>query len=258
MATTNYYGLLGVPHDAKPAQIKTAWRRFAREHHPDLNADPASQSKFKAASEAYATLSVPAKRAAYDASWSGGAPGFVASDFSGAGSGGMEDFFTSFFSSSASPPLYGLNLTLREAARGGPRHFTLHDGTPLSVELPPGVEDGTWLSYPQARIEIHVLPDENFQVLDRDLFTTIPLPLALALNGGELPMSTLLGHVNLKIGPFTKSGTRFRLRRQGLPSPSGGAQGDLYVQVNIVLPTPDAALKRWAKNMPNPAEGKTK
>jgi DnaJ domain len=64
----DYYGLLGVPDDATTAQIKKAYRKLARQHHPDTNpGDTAAADRFKAITEAYEVLTDPARRQAYDA-----------------------------------------------------------------------------------------------------------------------------------------------------------------------------------------------
>ena len=93
----DYYEVLGVGRDASRDELKTAFRRLARELHPDVNDhDPEAEEKFKAAAEAYEVLSDPERRRAYDAY---GHEGLRASGFppGGAGFGTVEDIFQAFF-----------------------------------------------------------------------------------------------------------------------------------------------------------------
>jgi molecular chaperone DnaJ len=62
----DYYGALGIRRDAPPDEIKKAYRRLARELHPDVNPDPATQERFKEVTQAYEVLSDPEKRQMYD------------------------------------------------------------------------------------------------------------------------------------------------------------------------------------------------
>ena len=62
----DYYQLLEVPRDASSDEIKRAYRRLARQHHPDTNADPAAEARFKEIALAYEVLSDPDKRQRYD------------------------------------------------------------------------------------------------------------------------------------------------------------------------------------------------
>src|SRR4051812_38479446 len=83
-----YYEALGVPRDASNQDIRSAYRRLAREYHPDVNKDPGAEDRFKEVSEAYEVLRDPDKRERYDrlgANWKAGEDVSGASGFSGFG-----------------------------------------------------------------------------------------------------------------------------------------------------------------------------
>ena len=127
MEYKDYYAILGVPKSASQAEIKKAYRKLARELHPDTNTDPAAEKRFKDANEAHAVLADPAKRKQYDelgANWQayqqagfgsggasdwagfGGAPGgtrwqYRTTGGSGEDLGGFSDFFRQFFGGAA-------------------------------------------------------------------------------------------------------------------------------------------------------------
>jgi curved DNA-binding protein len=175
----DYYRDLDVPKDASQQDIQKAYRKLARQYHPDLNKDPDAEKKFKAIGEAYEVLKDPDKRAKYDkfgSAWKqaqqtgGPPPGFegVRFDFGdGFGDSGFSSFFESLFGqggfsdprsgvrfqSRGNRPRAGRNvestvpLTLEEAAHGGARQVTLTDPLTggrrtLEINIPKGIRPG--------------------------------------------------------------------------------------------------------------------
>jgi molecular chaperone DnaJ len=100
MAKRDYYEVLGVSKNASADEIKKAYRKLARQHHPDANPDnkEEAEAKFKEISEAYVVLSDPDKRAGYDRFGHAGADGQGFGGFEGFGDfGGLGDIFEMFF-----------------------------------------------------------------------------------------------------------------------------------------------------------------
>jgi curved DNA-binding protein len=173
VAFRDYYEVLGVARDASAEDIRRAYRKLAREYHPDVNSEPGAEDRFKEISEAYEVLRDAEKRERYDrlgANWRAGqdvsdAPGFDhfssgAGGFGGTrvefGEAGFSEFFESLFGdrrTRAGARANGfsirgadqeatLELTLEEAARGGRRRISLGQGRDYEVNIPAGVLDG--------------------------------------------------------------------------------------------------------------------
>jgi curved DNA-binding protein len=259
----DYYEALGVPRDASEEDIRRAYRKLARENHPDVNKDPAAEDRFKEVSEAYEVLRDPDKRERYDrlgSNWRNGqdvsgAAGFDPRDFGGGFGdgvrveyGGGEDFsdlFEGLFGGGRRGRRGGggfdgfsmdqeavLELTLPEAARGGPRRLSLGDGREFEVQIPPGVRDGQVIRLPGEglRLRVRLRGDKRFRLKGDDVETDVPVAPWEAALGATVSVRTLDGSARLKIPAGSSSGRRLRLRGAGL----GG--GDLYAVVKIVVP----------------------
>ena len=289
--TKDYYEVLGVPRTATQKEITAAFRRLARKHHPDLNAgDKQAEARFKEISQAHDVLSDTKKRAMYDQygpDWSaaeaagaapgrGRAPGGFRTeagpgvqyrtvtpedmeDLFGEG-GGFGDIFGSIFGAGARgrarpQPMdveAPITVSLAEVYRGASRTVELPGGRRVEVKVPAGVKEGTILRVPGLRATVQVAPDPVFKREGKDLRVTVPVPLHVALRGGEVAAPTLKGgQVQFKVAPETQNGTKIRLKGLGLPDPKGGAPGDLYAEVRVQLPVPmDERTRKWAADQP--------
>jgi curved DNA-binding protein len=296
----DYYAILGVPKTASQAEIKKAYRKLARELHPDTNKDPSAEKRFKEANEAQAVLTDPEKRRQYDelgANWQayqqagfgsggatdwagfGGAPGGTRWTYRTASAeemGGFSDFFRQFFGGAAgagaSPfgtgagsgfeyvdlsgagprtrpraiPSAQANaeVTLAEVATGAERMVSVN-GRRLHVKIPPGVSDGSKVKLSGAVdggdlvINVRVRPDPRFERRGTELHTQLPLTLAEALLGAEVPVATPTGTLKLRIRPNTQNGQEIRLKGRGLPKRGSSEKGDLVVTTTVVLPRLD-------------------
>jgi curved DNA-binding protein len=311
MEYKDYYATLGVPKTATQAEIKKAYRKLARELHPDTNKDPEAEKRFKEANEAHAVLSDAEKRKQYDelgANWQayqqagygsgnatdwagfGGAPGGTRWTYrtttSAEDLGGFSDFFRQFFGGTAGGAAGGgpfgtasgggfeyvdlsdfsdlggrsrtrprpapsaeatAEVTLAEVATGAERMVNVN-GRRLHVKIPPGVRDGSKVKLSGAVdggdlvINVRVKDDPRFERKGADLHTELPLTLAEAIGGGEVPVTTPTGSVKLRIRPNTQNGQEIRLKGRGLPK-RGGGKGDLVVTARVVLPKLDETAR---------------
>ena len=147
-----------------------------------------------------------------------------------------------------------VEVTLAEAYQGVTRVFELTDmdgsSKRIEVKIPAGVDEGSRIRIAgqggqgtagrgDLYLRIHMLPDPRFTRAGTLLRTTVEVPLATAMLGGEVRVTTPDGRgLMLRIPPETPNGKSFRLRGQGMPQlGQPDKRGDLYAEVSVVLPT---------------------
>jgi len=102
-------------------------------------------------------------------------------------------------------------------------------------------------------VEVKIQPHPYFERQGRTLLIEIPIPLAIAIFGGEISVPTWTGRVKMKIPQGTQAGKIFRLRGKGFPSTKGFGKGDQHVKIHVETPThlneqQIEAIKRFEKN----------
>ena len=266
----DYYDTLGVPRGASEKDIRGAFRKLARKHHPDVNdSDPASEEKFKEINEAYTVLSDTESRRKYDRygdDWkhadqyeqSGRGGGFSFNNTRG-GRDARSSIFDQFFGGASRrdfqppPAEFPVAVTLEEAFSGAARRLQLQDGRRLEVKIPPGVDNGSRVHISADRshggdfyVIVSVKDHGRFRRQGKDLFVEVEVALDDAVLGGELTVPTLTGRLALTIPQGTQNGRRFRLAGQGMPALNNSAntprsdvdhRGDLFATVKVKLPS---------------------
>jgi molecular chaperone DnaJ len=247
------YELLGVDRDADADAIKKAYRRLARQYHPDVNPDPEAQERFKEVSLAYEVLSDPNKRAAYDR---GGDPfGGMGGGF-GQGAGfSFTDIMDAFFGGGAAgqgrgprprerrgqDALIRLEVTLAEAAFGVTREIKVDTavlcGTCHGEGTAPGSHPVPCETCRGAGEVAHVQRSFLGEIRTlrpcaacRGYGTIIPDPCRECSGDGRVRSRR---NLTVKIPAGVDDGTRVQLSGEGEVGPGGGPAGDLYVEMHV-------------------------
>ena len=265
----NYYDLLGVSKSASEKEIKQAFRRLAKQYHPDANPDnPGAEAKFKEINEAYEVLSDPEKRAQYDRFGSvrtnnGGGSYYTNVDmgdnplndilesiFGGFGGRGGSSQRTTRQQAQAGRDLeQTVRISLHEAYEGTTRLVSKGDRR-VRVNIPAGADNGTKVrlageGQPGAAggrpgdlyLVVEVEPDSQFERQGNDLTVEVKVDMFTALLGDSIEVPTLSRPVSIRVPPGTQSGRRFRLTGKGMPIlRQPDSYGDLYARVMITVP----------------------
>ncbi len=265
----DYYKALGVDKRASAEEIKKAYRKLARQYHPDRNpGDKQAEAKFKEIQQAYDVLGDKKKRSQYDQFGTagpeagfggGGGPTFHWETGDGAGIDPSE-IFSQFFGGmggmGAGPGRRArggrtrrpqpaesyeteVAIPFQTAALGGSIDLRI-DGKELAVKIPAGIEEGKKLRLQgqgpggaDLSVLIRIQPHPYFRREGNDILLEVPLSLSESVLGTRLDVPTLDGtRLTVKIPPGTSSGTRLRLRNRGIRG------GDQYIETKVIVPAP--------------------
>jgi curved DNA-binding protein len=265
----DYYEVLGVARNASESDIKKAYRKLARQHHPDRNpGDKQAEAHFKEVQEAYDVLSDKNKRTQYDRfgfagpggqgsfraeggagpgnfEFQGVNPEDLASIFSAFGGGGGD--LGSMFGQrgrgrkrAAQPPASveaEVAIPFLKAALGGTVSLSV-DGREIDVRVPAGVEEGKKLRLAgqgpgggDLLVCIKIEPHPYFRREGKNVVLEVPVSVGEAILGTKVDVPTLDGtHLTVKVPAGTSSGARLRLRGKGI------AGGDQFTEIKVAVP----------------------
>ncbi|TVQ80812.1 MAG: J domain-containing protein [Bradymonadales bacterium] len=265
-AGKDYYQILGVDRSASEAEIKKAYKKLARQYHPDLNPNNAeAEKRFKEISEAYAVLSDADKRSKYDRFGSGNFGSDFSQAWESARRGGgfdpgsfqdfgfnLDDLFGDIFMGAfrgarkSHPRAQDLEsvlpLSFLESVKGTVKSLRTESGL-IEVKVPAGVDSGSKIRlagkgrnggdlFLVCEVSRHPFLRRSGDDLEMDL----PISLKESVSGAKLTVPTIWGEVELKIPEFSSSGTRLKLKGKGIKNPRSGKTGDLIVRLQLILP----------------------
>ena len=259
----DYYELLGVPRDADAESLKRAYRRLARQYHPDVNKDPGAEDKFKEVGRAYEVLGDPKTRARYDQFGEAGVSGAAGAPDMG-DMGGFADLFETFFSGFGGAPGQGqrqrgprqgddlrfdLNISFKEAVFGQEKEIQIRHLETCTTCKGRGAKAGSGpvnCSTCGGSGQVRRATRTPFGT-----FTQVAPCPACEGNGQVIadPCSDCAGQgvqqvrkkLRINIPAGVDSGTRLRVNNEGNAGMRGGPSGDLYV---VLFVQADAKLRR--------------
>ena len=271
--STDYYQILGVSKDASVADLKKAYRDLAVKYHPDKNSgSKEAEEKFKEINAAYDVLKDPVKRQNYDIYGTvdpqqQGFRTYRSADHNSIFDhifedvGGFDAFFKNFTGGRTQQKPKNLDLftdlviTLEDAYYGKqvPFEVEMPDGGTkhLSVKIPPGVENGLRLKMPgkgsqqnvnipagDLYLNLHIVEHSTFKRMGADLFTNKTISVVDAILGKEFEVPMIDGStLKITIPAGTQPDQKLRLQQKGMPYFNSKRIGDLYIMINITIPT---------------------
>lgn len=282
------YQTLGVSQNATSDEIKKAYRKLARQYHPDINKAKDAEEKFKEINAAYEILSDEKKRAQYDQFGDSMFGGQNFSDFArsnqninledilnqifGGNMGGRSERFSSFggfdgfFGETNKEQLNiikEITIPFESALLGGNYHYA--EGR-FDIKIPAGIKNGEKLRVKNKGrksgnisgdliLKVSIAPSNEYEIKDDMLTKKINISLKTALFGGKIKVQTPYKELNLTIPKNTKNNQRFRIKEHGIKNRKTNSIGDLYIIINVILPDIselDSSLaKLMSEKLPN-------
>ncbi|KAK2443689.1 Chaperone protein dnaJ A6, chloroplastic [Trifolium repens] len=264
-AGTDFYTVLGVSKNSTKSEIKTAYRKLARNYHPDVNKEPGAEEKFKEISNAYEVLSDDEKRSIYDKYGEAGlkGQGMGMGDFSnpfdlfetlfeGMG-GGMGSRGSWNGAVDGEDEYYSLVLNFKEAVFGVEKEIEIkrleNCGTCDGSGAKPGTKSsrcntcgGQGRVVTQTRTPLGIF-QQSMTCSSCNGTGETRTPCSTCSGDGRVRKSK---RISLKVPAGVDSGSRLRVRNEGNTGRRGGAPGDLFVILEVI---PDPVLKREDTNI---------
>ncbi|MCC5996265.1 MAG: DnaJ domain-containing protein [Oceanicaulis sp.] len=285
------YAILGVDKSASAEEIRRAYRKLAKELHPDARPDDAkAEDRFKEVTRAFKLLSTPEARAKFDrgeidAEGRERAPFHYRSRPDAPpgqrGPAGrfedISDLFADLFAERARGPgasrrtapgadMRGeITVSFEESVLGAKKRVSLQGARPIEITVPAGVEDGQVLRLRgqgaqspyggrpgDALITVRIREHPFFRREGRDVRLDLPVTLKEAVLGGVVRAPTVDGPVEVRVPAGSSSGAQLRLRGKGAPGPDG-KRGDQIIRLMVDLPPGDPALEAFLEGWTPPA-----
>jgi len=247
------YSILGVERTATDADIKAAFRKLAKEHHPDKNGgSDEAKARFQEINTAYESIKTADKRASNNERNFNFGSGDFGFEFHGHD---LNEIFRNFHHQNQQNPRnrnYSTicSVSLIDAFRGCEVSLKFEDRDEIRVKLPPGVDNGTRLRVAGAGENVHsnhhpgdlfvtvqVAPDENFRRDGKMLINTVVIDSFEAMLGGKISVPTIDGDsIEVEITSGIQFGHQVRITGRGMPIIGTNNRGDQIVQVLINTP----------------------
>ncbi|EAK0948502.1 DnaJ C-terminal domain-containing protein [Campylobacter lari] len=271
--SNSLYETLGVSQNASADEIKKAYRKLARQYHPDINKEAGAEEKFKEINAAYEILSDEKKRAQYDKYGDSMFGGQSFHDFSrNAGGadindilnnifgGGFGGFGRGFSSSNNFRSGFGgfggfeedldlqasVKIPFEKGILGGEHTININNEQ-VKIKIPHGIKDGEKLrirgkgkSFQGQKgdliLKVEFEKSDEYEREDDDLYKKVEISLKTALFGDKISVHTPRKEVKITIPPNSKNNQKIRLKGYGVQNRKTDLYGDMYLILNVKIP----------------------